>query len=120
LTCRTVRSGRVARGVGDVDVLEEAQRLDLVLRAVDQHAVVGVAFGQQQLAADHVVQRLGVADDVDALDVDARAFLDVEGDVDGVGLRVGGIARPTSTKAKPAAPAAKVRASVALSILSSS
>ena len=49
--------------------------------AVDE----GVALGQPELAADHLVQRARVAGDVDALDVDARAFLDVEGDVDGRG-----------------------------------
>ena len=42
----------------------------------------GVALGQAELAADHLVQRARVARDVDALDIDARAFLDVEGHVD--------------------------------------
>ena len=73
--------------------LKKPRRADLVLGAVDQDAVVGVALGHLQLAADDVVQGAGVADDVDALDVDARAFADLEVDVDGAGLAVGRVAR---------------------------
>ena len=39
---------------------------------------------RRNLAADHLVERAHVADDVDALDIDLRPFLDVEGDVDGM------------------------------------
>jgi hypothetical protein len=73
--------------------LKKPRRADVVLRAVDQHAVVGVALGHFELAAHDVVQRAGVADDVDAVDVDARAFTDREHHVDGVGLAVGHVAR---------------------------
>ena len=52
--------------------------------AVDE----GVALGKAEFAADHLVQRAGVAGDVDALDIDARAFLDVERQVDGVRVLV--------------------------------
>ena len=65
-----------------VDVLEEAQRADAAARAVEQHAVEGVAFADAHLAADDAVERAGVADDVDALDEDARALVHFERDVD--------------------------------------
>ena len=85
---------RGARHVGDVDVFKEAQRADAELGAVDQGAVVGVALGNVELAADDVVERRGVADDVDPVDVDPRAFLDVEGDVHRVPCRIWRVARP--------------------------
>ena len=42
----------------------------------------GVALGEAELAADHLVESTRVARDVDALDIDARPLLDVEGHVD--------------------------------------
>ncbi len=74
-----------------VDVLEEAQGADVVARAVDQGAVVGVALGQVHLAADDVVQGAGVAGHVDALDVDARAFVHLEHHVDQCRSRGSGV-----------------------------
>ena len=74
--------------------LKKAERANGELRAVDQGAVVGVALGHIELSADDVVERRGVADDVDAVDVDARTFLDVERQVHGVFGRIGRIARP--------------------------
>lgn len=69
---------RRARLVGEADLLEEAEAVQAALGPVDQHAVVGIALGQVELAADDVVAGTGVAADVDALDVDARAVLDHE------------------------------------------
>ncbi len=89
-----LQAGAVRRAAGnlsDIDVLKEAQGLDLALGPVDQHAVIGVAFRDQQLAADHRIQGARIADDVDAVDIDARAFLDVEGQVHRTGLAVGRI-----------------------------
>ena len=64
--------GRGARPALDLDGLEEAQLLQPLLGLVDHQRIVGIAFRQAELAADHVVPRARVADDVDALDVDAR------------------------------------------------
>ena len=68
--------GRRAGPALDVDGLEEAQALQALLGPVDHQRIVGVAFGQAELAPDDVVLGARVADDVDALDVDARAFVD--------------------------------------------
>ena len=48
---------------------------------LDQEAVKGVALGQAELAADDVILGTEIADDVDALDIDARAFVDDEDDI---------------------------------------
>ena len=72
---------RRAGAAFDLDGLEEAERLQALLGLVDQQRIVGVALGQPELAPDHVVLRAQVADDVDALDVDARTFVDHVGDV---------------------------------------
>ena len=70
------RSGAEPGPALDLHGLEEAQRLQALLGLVDHQRIVGVAFGQPELAADDVVQRAQVADDVDALDVDARTLVD--------------------------------------------
>ncbi len=62
-------------------VLEEAQALDAIARALDLDRVEGVAFGKAELAADHLVAGAGVAVHGDALDIDARSFVHHEGDV---------------------------------------
>ena len=80
--------GRRAGLVGDLHGLEEIEILEPPLGAIDQGAIVGIAFGDIELAADHVVARARVAADIDALDVGARAFIDDEGDVDAVVLRL--------------------------------
>ena len=67
---------RRTRPALDVDGLEEAQPLQALLGLVDHQRIVGVAFRQPELAADDVIARAQVADDVDALDVDARTFVD--------------------------------------------
>ena len=73
---------RRARLGRDLDGLEVVQVLQPPLGAVDQGLVVGIAFGEFELAADHVVAGAGVAVDVDALDIGPLALLDHEGDVD--------------------------------------
>ena len=78
----------------DVHALEEAQRLHALAPALDQEGVDGVALGDAELAADDEVLGLLVADDVDALDEDARALLDEEGDVDGARRLPRASARP--------------------------
>ena len=76
--------GRPLR-VGDLDLLEEPEAVQAALGLVDQHLVVGVALAELELAADDVVAGAGVALDDDALDVDARALVDGEGDRHGAG-----------------------------------
>ena len=75
--------GRRSRLVTERNALEEAQRLHAGAAPLDQEGVDRIALGHAELAADHVVLGLGVADDVDALDKNARALLDAEGDIDG-------------------------------------
>ena len=81
-TSRLVLSGDVAGRGGDIDFLEEAEVLQAILAAPHLRGREGVAFGQTKLSADHLVEGARVARDVDALDIDARSFLHVEGDVD--------------------------------------
>ena len=56
--------------------------------------MIGVALGQSELAPDDVVLGAEIADDVDALDIDARAFVDDIDDAHGVGRLVALEARP--------------------------
>src|SRR5882757_4501676 len=72
----------------DLHLLEVAQILQAALGTGNQRPVVGVAFGDIELAPDHVITGADVAADIDLLDVDARAILDREGEADGMGLRV--------------------------------
>ena len=74
------RSVEEPGSVDDLHGLEVVEILQPPLGAVDQRAVIGVAFGEIELAANHVVARAGVAADVDALDIGARAFVDREHD----------------------------------------
>ena len=59
----------------------------------DRFGAERVAFGQAELAPDDLVLGAGVADDVDAFDVDARPLADIEGQVDDVLDRIAGDAR---------------------------
>ena len=56
----------------------------------DLAGVEGVALDDAELAADHPVERAGVAGDVDALDEDPLALDELEVDVDGAGRLVAG------------------------------
>ena len=81
---------RRSRRVGDLDLLEEAEILDALLRTLHASGVERVALDEAELAADHLVQRADVAGDVDPLDVDARPFLHAKNDIDRVRLAVSG------------------------------
>ena len=63
------------------------------LGAIDQRAVVRIAFGDIELAPDHVVAGADIAADIDALDIGAGALVDDEGDADRAGLRIAVAAR---------------------------
>jgi hypothetical protein len=81
----TVDDDAVGRRTGlgrDLDRLEVAEILQSPLGAIDQGAVVGIAFDDVEFAPDDVVAGAGVAAQVDALDIGVRAFLDHEGHVD--------------------------------------
>ena len=70
------RSGALPGSALDLHGLEEAKRTQALAGRFDQQAVKGVALGQAELAPDDVVLGAEIADDVDALDIDARAFVD--------------------------------------------
>ena len=72
-------------GRGNIDPGEIAKSVDIVA-APDHHgAVERVAFSKIKLTTNDEVARLDVAGDVDALDIDARTFVDQIGDVEGIG-----------------------------------
>ena len=73
---------RAARLRGDLDGLEEAERVHALLRLAEPGAAVELALVDAQLAPDDLVARLVVADDVDALEADLLAGLDVVGEVE--------------------------------------
>ncbi len=66
----------------DLDGLEISELLEPALAAVDQRAIVGIAFDKLEFAPDHVVARFAVAVDFDALDIKAFAFLDGVDEID--------------------------------------
>ena len=78
----TTWSGALPCSVRDVDRLEEAEIAQPLLRAAQQGGVERVALGEPELAPDHLVQGAQVAADVDALDIDPLALVDLVGDVD--------------------------------------
>ncbi len=59
-------------------------------RATHRLGVKGIALGQTELAPDHLVLGTGVADDIDPLDVDPRAFTDIEREIDYALVEVAG------------------------------
>src|SRR5207237_9627599 len=56
--------------------------------AIDQRAVIDVAFGKIEFAANHIVAGAGVAADIDALNIGSRTFIHGEGDRNGVLLEI--------------------------------
>ncbi len=74
----------------EIDLAEEIQRRQPPPGTIDQDAVVGIAFRYMQLAADHVIEGTEVADDVDALDIDAWPFLDIEDQIESFLGRIAG------------------------------
>src|SRR5262249_47982337 len=79
--------GRAALA-GDLHRLEQAERLQPPLRALDLRAVEGIALGEIELAADHLLAGAVVAVHDDALDVLVRPGLEREHEVDGFGRDV--------------------------------
>jgi hypothetical protein len=116
-TCRTVRSARFPQ-LFDGDVLEEAEPTNIVLGAVDEHAVERIPLDKAQFAADDRIQRTDVADHIDPLDVHARTLRTWKATSTTPVSRLGVSRGRMSTLANPADPAAKGRASVACSIWS--
>ena len=84
---------RRSRFGGDFDGLEEIEVLEPALGAIDQRAVVGIAFRDIEFAANHIVAGAGVAAYIDALDVDPGTFVDGEGDRDGMRIEIAVAAR---------------------------
>src|SRR5690606_3381416 len=74
--------GRRARTRRDIHRREETQRVDMLAATHHESTVEGVAFGKLQLATDDEVTRLGIAGDVDALDIETRALIHQIGDVE--------------------------------------
>lgn len=74
--------GGAAAGGPDVHRLEEAQVAYALLGAAQQGQIVGVALGEPELAANHLVQGTDIADDVDPLDIDPGPLVDLEDEVD--------------------------------------
>src|SRR5690606_34961239 len=66
--------GRCAGLLGDLDLAEEAQRADVIVRPIDQDAVVGVALDQHHFAAQDRIDGPRVANDIDPLDVNPLAL----------------------------------------------
>ena len=70
--------GRGSRLIGDFHRLEEAEVLDPAFRAIDQRAVIRVAFADIEFAPDDIVACPIIAPDIDALDIGADALVDDE------------------------------------------
>src|SRR6185295_12075662 len=74
----------------DLHAVEEAQRGDAALGGAHAGAAVEIAFGDAHLAADDLVARLAVADDLDLLDADRLPFLEDVSEIDDPPLSVDG------------------------------
>ena len=79
--------------VCDLHGFEKAETFDPALGAIDQGAIVGVAFGNIELAPDHILPGARIAANIDALDIGPRAFIQEKDDADGTVLRVAVTAR---------------------------
>src|SRR6185312_4874922 len=79
---------RAALGVGDIDLFEEAEIVEPLLRAMQLGRIEGVALDQTELAPDHLVLGADVPGDVDALDIDLGTFLHREADIDRLGVDI--------------------------------
>ncbi len=84
--------------------LEQAEVGQALLGLVDHHRIVGIALGHLELAPDDVVLGARVAGDVDALDVDARAFFDDVVERDLARHRIGHGLRANAGEGKSIAP----------------
>ncbi len=79
--------------IGHLGLLEEAEVLYPLLRALHFSGIEGIALDQLKLAAYYFVEGANVADDVDPLDIDLRPLLDIEGNVDRTVFSVSGDVR---------------------------
>ena len=68
----------------DVDGLEVAKVLSAAGWLAGSASALKRRLRPAELAADHLVLGAGIADDIDALDIDARPLADIEDQVDGV------------------------------------
>ena len=84
----TALSGADPGEVRDLDIVEVVEVLQPLPRTAHRLGVERVALGQAELAADHLVLGARVADDIDPLDIDARALADIEREIDNVLLAV--------------------------------
>ena len=89
---------KCARVVGDVDLLEEAEIVEALLGKPELRGVERVALRQAKLAPDNAIQSAHVPVEVDALDIDPRPFLDLEGDVNGARIGMAGDAREADAR----------------------
>ena len=62
-------------------IRKEAKRADTLRRTADFARVEGIAFHRAELTPHHLVQRRGIAFDIDPFDENARAARDRKGDV---------------------------------------
>ena len=83
-TVTTVLSGAEPAALVTSTFLKKPEILDALLRALHLLGVEGIALDELKLAADHLVEGAHVANDVDPLDIDPRALLHIESDVDRV------------------------------------
>ncbi len=81
-----VRGGNLS----NFDVFEVAKGPCAVARAIQQDAVEGITFSHAQFPPDHAIERLGITDNIDAVDVNTRTFIDMKGHVDRMRFEIGG------------------------------
>ena len=74
----------------NLDGLEVVQILQPPFGPVDQRLVVGIAFGNVELAPDHIFPGTGVAMDLDAFDIGSRALIDGEGNINALRFGIAG------------------------------
>ena len=79
---------RAARQLINGHVGEESQAPNAALRSVNQHSVKRIPLNEPHLPANNTIKGLLVTIDVDLFDIDPRAFVHLEGDINRLGLRV--------------------------------
>ena len=68
--------------------------MEPALGAVDQHAIIGVAFAEFEFAPDDIFARAIVAANIDPLDIDTRPFIEHEANSHGLIGHITFAARP--------------------------
>ena len=92
---------RRARLGAEFHRFEVAELLQVALTALDQRAIVGIALADIELTADHLVARLGVAMDLDALDIETFALVDDVDEIDHLAISARLGARQILAKGSP-------------------